>query len=95
MTTTSILDRHPLDHAVVLKLALSAAATAALAASGSYHLLITAPSDATTPSHLQGRRIMHALPLTQALANDLFRVASGTHKATRKSAKGRPTPGAL
>ncbi len=77
------IPRHTLDHNNVVKFALGASITAALAVSGEFHLLITAPSDGTTPDHLQGRQILHALPISQALANDLFRVASGTHRITR------------
>jgi hypothetical protein len=77
------LPRHPLDHPGVVKFALSEAVSAALAATGKHHLLITGPSDATTPAHLQGRRIMNAVCITQEQANELYRLASGRHRLVR------------
>ena len=67
-----ILDRHPLDGPAI-KFPLGESITAALAASGKYHLLVSAPSDSTTPDHLQGRRILHAITITQEQADDNHR----------------------
>ena len=93
MTASPILDRHPLDHPAVVKFALGDALSTALAASGEFHLLVTAPSDATTPDHLQGRRIMHAIKITKQMADDLHRIVIGTHIAKRIPTP-KPTPSA-
>lgn len=93
MTYSPILNRHPLDHPGVVKFALGDRLTTALADSGEFHLLITAPSDSTTPEHLQGRRIMYAMSITKELADDLHRIASGTHRAV-KIPPSKPTPSA-
>lgn len=74
-----VIPMHNLDHEHVVKFALGESVTAALEASGKHHLLITASADATTPEHLQGRRIMHAVVITQDQANDLHRLMVGTH----------------
>lgn len=92
MTASPILDRHQLDHPDVVKFALGDRLTAALAASGQYHLLVTAPSDSTTPEHLHGRRIMHAMSITKQMADDLHRIVIGTHRATRIRPPATPKP---
>jgi hypothetical protein len=74
---------HPLDIENVTKFALGVAVTAELEASGKYHLLVTTPADCTTPDHLKGRRIMHAIPITSETAEDLHKIILGTHRAVR------------
>lgn len=87
-----IIPRHPLDHENVIKFALGHSVSDALEDSGRHHLLVTAPSDATTPARLQGRRILHAVVITQQQADDLYRVACGSHRAVRikQSPKEKP-----
>ena len=77
-----ILDRHPLDGPAI-KFPLGESVSAALAALGKYHLLVSAPADATTPEHLQGRRILHAITITQEQADDLHRLVTGTHRIVK------------
>ena len=47
-----------------------------------------AKADATTPQAFHGRRILIVLPITRELADDMFRVARGTHKAVKIPTQG-------
>ncbi|MES2658138.1 MAG: hypothetical protein V4689_05945 [Verrucomicrobiota bacterium] len=85
----TVIPRHPLDHENVVKFALGESITAALKNSGTYHLLVTAPSDATTPDHLRGRRIVHAVVATKEQLDSAYGVLAGTHTAKRIK---QPTP---
>ena len=75
--------RHNLDHDHIVKFPLGRSVSAALATSGKYHLLISAPADATTPEHLQGRRILHAITITQEQADHLHRLVTGSHRLVK------------
>ena len=79
LVKSSILPGHP----QVLKIALGKLASEAVAALGDYQLAIIAEGDATTPEAFHGRCILMLLPITKQLADDMFRVARGTHKAVR------------
>lgn len=82
-TPTPILPQHSLDHPGVVKIALGQSASDALAALGDFQLVLVSKADCTAPQSTQGRRILHCLPITKQLADDLFRVASGTHRAAK------------
>ena len=77
------IPHRPLDHPHVTKFALGQSISEILAQSGKYHLLITAPSDSTTPKPLQGRRIIHAMSCTREQLDGAYRVASGSHRAVK------------
>ena len=73
----------PLDHPGMVKIALSQAASEALAAVGKYHLVMAAPTDCTAPESLRGRMVLHCLPLDKETADAAARVARGAHRATK------------
>ena len=77
-----ILPRHPLDNPRTVKIALGQTASDALATLGPC-LVIATMADSTAPQALQGRMILHCVPITKELSNDAYRVASGTHRATK------------
>jgi hypothetical protein len=80
-----IIPRHPLDKENVIKFALGESISEILSESNRYHLLVSVPSDATTPEPLQGRRILLAVPCSVDQLNAAYRVASGTHRAIKNS----------
>jgi hypothetical protein len=83
MSMNPILDRHPLDHPGVVKIALGQAASDALAALGDFQIMLASKADSTAPEAAQGRRILHCTPITKELADAAYRVASGTHRAVK------------
>jgi len=89
-TGQTVLPAHPLDHAGVVKIALSQSATDALAALGPHCLIIATMADCTAPEHAQGRMILHCMPLTQERANDAFRIATGKARAQSIKAPSKP-----
>lgn len=78
-----VIPKHPLDRPGVVKIALGRLASEALAMVGRHHLIVSAPADCTAPQEVQGRVILHCLPLTKEAADDAFRVAIGEARATR------------
>ncbi len=70
-----VLPHHPLDHPDVTKIALSSAASEALAAMGPHCLVIAARADCTAPEWVQGRMILLCLPLDKESADAAVSVA--------------------
>jgi hypothetical protein len=85
----SVLPSHSLDHPGVVKIALSAAASEALAAVGENHLLLATKADATAPDAMRGRMIVLCLPCSREAADAAFRVATG--KARAVTIRTKPT----
>ena len=83
ISPSPILPHHPLDKPGVVKIALGASASEALAALGRSCLIIAAKADSTAPESAQGRMILHCLPLTQERSNAAYRCAIGTHRAVK------------
>ena len=83
LAASPILPPHPLDHPGMVKIALSQAASDALAAVGKYHLVMAAPADCTAPESLMGRMILLCLQLDKETADAAARVALGTHRAAK------------
>ncbi len=79
--SSPILERHPLDHDNVTKIALSEAASAALRALGKHVLVVAAEADCTVPESLRGRMILLCVPCPMETLNDAYRVVRGTHAA--------------
>ena len=87
-----VIERHNLDHPGLVKIALGQSASDALAGLGDFQLVLVSKADCTAPQSAQGRRILHCMPITKALADDLFHVVSGTHRAVKiKTPKPSPT----
>ena len=80
--TSPIIERHPLDHSGVAKIALGQTASDALAALGPC-LVVLSKADSTAPEALQGRSILLCLPSTKDVLDACYGIASGTHKASR------------
>ena len=87
-TMPAVLPRHPLDHHNVVKIALSQAASEALAAAGRYYLVMAAPADCTAPESLRGRMVLLCLPLDKETADAAACVAMGTHRAAKLKKNG-------
>jgi hypothetical protein len=77
------LPRHPLDHPGSIKVLLGREASEAIAANGDYHLAVITHPDATSPQGHLGRLVLICLPCTKDQLDAGYRVASGTHKATK------------
>lgn len=67
----------------MVKIALSQAASEALAAVGKYHLVMAAPADCTAPEPLRGRMVLLCVPLDKETADAAALVARGTHRAAK------------
>lgn len=89
MTASSILPRHPLDHPCVTKIALSSAASEALAALGPHCLVIATKADCTAPEWAKGRVILLCVPLDTDTARAVESVALGKARAVKLHS---PTP---
>jgi hypothetical protein len=82
MNAPTILPRHPLDHPGVVKIALGQNASDALATLGPC-LVVATMADSTAPPEAQGRMILLCLPISKQAADDAYRVARGTHRASK------------
>ena len=91
MTASPVIPPHPLDRPGVVKIMLGQLASDAVAALGEHCLVITSKADGTAPEGAQGRMILHCLPWTQDALNAAYRVASGSHRATRIKVKPSPS----
>lgn len=81
MSLSPVLPSHPLDHLRVTKIALSSAASEALAALGPHCLVIATKADCTAPEWAKGRLILLCVPLDTDTARDVESVALGKARA--------------
>ena len=81
MNLSPTFPRHPLDHPSVTKIALSSAASEALAALGPHCLVIATKADSAAPEWAQGRVILLCVPLDNDTARAAESVALGKTSA--------------
>lgn len=82
-----IIPRHPLDHPGVMKIALGQAASDALDELGDFQLVLVAKADCTAPPQAHGRRILICRSVTREVADGMFKIANGSHRAIKIKTK--------
>ena len=82
-----LIPRHPLDQPSVTKIALSSAASEALAALGPHCLVIATKADCTAPEWAKGRVILLCVPLDTDTARAVESVALGKARAVRDNSQ--------
>jgi hypothetical protein len=80
--TSTILERHPLDHDHVVKILLGQSASDALAELGPC-LVIATKADSTAPERAQGKIVLNCVPISKKVADAAYGVARGSHRAVK------------